>query len=173
MLKLKNAVPGLAMALGLLAGSASAPAAQQLVYSDEHTASCLNVGKTPQQREACISVSANACMEDTPGGYSTAVMGGCLEKELNWWDRRLNRVYRQEMKRAKAEDAAMGFAGTPQSQARALRAMQRAWITYRDASCDYQASLWTGGTGAGPARIGCLMDMTAKQSLVLDSIRQQ
>jgi uncharacterized protein YecT (DUF1311 family) len=41
--------------------------------------------------------------------------------------------------------------------AEALRDMQRAWIAYRDASCDYERAQWGGGTGGGPATAGCLM----------------
>ena len=50
----------------------------------------------------------------------------------------------------------------------ALRAMQRAWIGFRDATCDYERSLWGGGTGGGPATAACLMRMTGEQTLYLE-----
>ncbi|MCB1367163.1 MAG: DUF1311 domain-containing protein [Rhodobacteraceae bacterium] len=143
--------------------------AQDLTYSDRHSATCLAAGSSLPEREACIGLSANACMEDTMGGYSTAGMVGCLSLELDWWDARLNRVYSDAMAAAKANDREMGAGdnGVP-SMAAALKAMQRAWIPYRDAKCDYERSFWGGGTGGGPAALGCLLNLTAKQALYLE-----
>jgi uncharacterized protein YecT (DUF1311 family) len=55
------------------------------------------------------------------------------------------------------------------SQGDALKNMQRAWIAYRDATCDYERSHWGGGTGGGPATVSCLMYMTAEQALYLEA----
>ena len=52
--------------------------------------------------------------------------------------------------------------------AEALRAMQRAWIAYRDASCDYERAQWAGGTGGGPATAACLMRHTGVKALELE-----
>jgi len=57
------------------------------------------------------------------------------------------------------------------AQAEALRDMQRAWIAFRDATCTYEASQWSGGTGQGPAYEGCVMRMTAEQTLYLERQR--
>lgn len=144
--------------------------AQQMIYSDEHSESCLQAGQSQQEREACIGVSANACMEDTEGGFSTAGMVSCLSLELDYWDRRLNAAYRDLMRREKADDAEFGAGqnGVP-SKAKALRAMQRAWIPYRDASCAYARAQWGGGTGGGPAELSCLLQMTGEQALRLEN----
>ena len=45
--------------------------------------------------------------------------------------------------------------------------MQRSWIAFRDAACSYEASRWGGGSGAGPAATGCVMQLTARQALRL------
>ena len=44
------------------------------------------------------------------------------------------------------------------------------WIGYRDATCDYERSQWGGGTGGGPATLGCLMRLTGEQTLYLEQI---
>ncbi|MEO0774677.1 MAG: lysozyme inhibitor LprI family protein, partial [Pseudomonadota bacterium] len=68
----------------------------------------------------------------------------------------------------RASDAEMASIGASvASQEEALRAMQRAWIAYRDATCDYEYSQWGGGTGGGPALIGCIMRETGEQTLYL------
>tara|TARA_R110002049_G_scaffold23545_2_gene83260 strand:+ start:75214 stop:75702 length:489 start_codon:yes stop_codon:yes gene_type:complete len=142
-------------------------AAQDLAYSDDQTASCLNSADDFETRRTCIGLSANACME-APGGSSTVGMGGCLDAELRFWDRLLNENYTARMAQAKAADAeAQTYQPNLAIQAEALRDMQRAWIGFRDAACDYERSQWGGGTGAGPATLGCLMQMTGEQALHL------
>lgn len=111
-------------------------------------------------------------MTDTPGGQSTYGMGGCLSAEAEYWDAQLNAVYAQVRASARATDAEMAEIGaTVASQEQALRAMQRAWIAYRDATCDYEYSQWGGGTGGGPAISACLMRETGEQTLYLQASR--
>ena len=114
----------------------------------------------------CIGISAALCMTATEGGASTYGMGGCLSKEADYWDARLNAAYQDLMRRAREND---GDFNPPQSQAEALRDMQRAWIAYRDARCGYEYSLWQGGTGGGPASVACYMEVTGEQTLYLES----
>lgn len=145
----------------------SSPAAAQdqngLFYDFGATARCLAANDTLEGKTACIGRATEECIELT--GYATPVLSGCSDRELGDWDARLNAVYQEQRRRAAASDKD-SFAGAP-SQAEALREMQRAWIPYRDANCAYEASQWGGGTGAGPAYVGCLMQMTAEQTLYL------
>ncbi len=152
-------------ALTLVALALSAPAAaQDLVFSMDATDACFASGGTS---EDCIGASAEACTENTPGGYTTVGMGGCYDAERQAWDQQLNQAYAEAMAYAKQMDAEN--ADFAPSQVDALREMQRAWIPYRDRSCDYIRSQWGGGTGGGPASIMCLMQETARQALFLES----
>ena len=97
-------------------------------------------------------------------------MGGCLSREADFWDARLNQVYDGLMRAEQAFDAENAAAGLAVAKAAdALQGMQRAWIAFRDAACAYEASQWGGGTGAGPATAECLMRTTAEQSLRLET----
>jgi uncharacterized protein YecT (DUF1311 family) len=120
----------------------------------------------------CIGVGANACIEATPGGWTTVGTTGCTIAEAEWWDARLNAEYQALMARERQRDADWrpipGLPPRP-SGAEALRAMQRAWIAYRDATCFYEELQWWGGTGASGARAGCRMRLTAEQVLALIS----
>ncbi len=148
----------------VLAGPAQA---QDLIFSPAGTEAC--IAEAPGAEASCIGASAQACMLDTPGGSSTVVTGGCLERERLYWDARLNAAYRARMAEARAADAdarAQGYRAPPQEDA--LREMQRAWIAFRDARCTWAASLWGGGTGGGPAAIGCAMQLTGEQALYLE-----
>lgn len=139
--------------------------AQDLVFSAAATEACLEISQEPR---ACIGISAQACMAQTEGGYSTVVMGGCLDREREFWDERLNTAYAAVMAEARAADAEAAQTGQrPSGQAEALRDMQRAWIAFRDAACAYEYSTWGGGTGAGPAGTACLMRLTGEQALTL------
>ena len=96
----------------------------------------------------------------------------CLSRELEWWDARLNAAYRALMaaaRRVDGENRESGFGNRP-SVARALREMERAWIRWRDGRCDFEASLWGAGTGAAGTRLDCLMRLTGRQALYLESV---
>jgi uncharacterized protein YecT (DUF1311 family) len=148
--------------------SAQGAFAQELVFSPELSLSCYYESDDGMNPHECIGLSANACMEATPGGYSTYSMGGCLDAELSFWDQELNAAYGELMAYDKAVDADGSDMGSAaMSRAENLRDMQRAWIGFRDASCDYERSQWGGGTGGGPAFIGCMMQMTGEQAMAL------
>jgi len=117
----------------------------------------------------CAGRAAERCIEASPGGPTTVAMSGCTDRERARWDDWLNTAYRQLSAVLAAQDAqAPSYAP---DQAEALRAMQRAWIAFRDAKCDHEAAQWGGGTGAGPARLSCLLHETARQMLYLQSGR--
>jgi uncharacterized protein YecT (DUF1311 family) len=144
--------------------------AQELNFSIRHTSICLDTSEDETQRKACIGEAANACMEATPGGFSTVGMNGCMDQELQYWDIWLNDAYKTLMKGEKADDAASIADGYPApSKAKALRAMQRAWIAYRDTTCEYAAAQFGNGTGAGTAFVGCALQITAEQTLFLEA----
>lgn len=156
--------------LALIAALAASPAAaQDLVFDISHTLACLDrAGGSRDAQEDCIGRSAEACMNATDMGSSTVGMGGCLDREYRYWDDRLNRSYQRLMAEERAFDAEYGDLPGAASRAEALRAMQRAWIPFRDATCDYERSWWGGGTGGGPATASCLMRMTGEQTLYLE-----
>ncbi|MEM7596725.1 MAG: lysozyme inhibitor LprI family protein [Pseudomonadota bacterium] len=160
-------------ALICLAVLANPAAAQDLVFTPAHTEACLASTQSYDGRHACVGVSAQRCMEDTAGGQSTYGMGGCLSAEFEYWDQQLNALYGAAIDAARAFDADMaGVAAHLATQEANLRAMQRAWIAFRDATCDYEYSQWGGGTGGGPAIAGCMMRMTGEQALYLFSNAQ-
>lgn len=148
----------LTVVLCAFAGSATS---QDLHYDTAVTRGCLSTQGSLTGEIGCIGLAANACMENTPGGHSTVGMGGCFDRERAYWDGRLNPIYGRLVNRAKTT-------GTEAE----LRDMQRAWISYRDARCAHAASLWAGGTGAGPAFVACLMQTTGEQALYLRSLER-
>ena len=142
----------------LSGGSAMA----QPQFGMEPTLECLSGMGDGGDRRQCIGMAAGVCMGDD---MSTPAMSYCLEQELNWWDAALNATYAEARKIAKETDAELGAPNNVQAET--LRDMQRAWIAYRDARCAWEAALWTGGTGAGPAYVGCLMHVTAEQEILI------
>jgi len=142
-----------------------AAGADGLKFSPQAIHQCMDGGDTT----ACIGRAAQACMEETEGGYSTPGMAGCLDAERDFWDGILNNAYGELRSRAReidAEEPIEGFPPRP-SDTEALRDMQRAWIAYRDATCRYEELQWWGGTGATGANIGCQMQMTGERALAL------
>lgn len=156
----------------LLVLAAPAAPAQSLAYSDMATLTCLSTANRPSAARDCIGASANACMSATPDGGTTVGMGGCLDRELAFWDGMLNRNYQALRDRAKRTDAEMRDLGASVTWLdRSLLDMQRAWIVWRDATCDFERAQWGGGTGGGPATYACLMRLTGEQALYLGNTR--
>ncbi len=111
----------------ILFGAVAQPAtAQDMVYSFAPTTDCLAEKGPEGEAHQCFGTAANACMENTQGGWSTVGMSRCLGLELEDWDRRLNRAYGLLMTKLKAEDEEMAALGSSApKQAPALREMQR------------------------------------------------
>lgn len=145
--------------------------AQDLRYSEDATVACIYAAPTQAGQRVCIGQSAQACMSATSDGGTTVGMGGCLDRELQYWDGRLNVAYRALMKKAKRVDSEMAGSGaTVPKLEPALRQMQRDWIPWRDATCDFERAQWGGGTGGGPATLSCLMRLTGEQALYLETV---
>jgi uncharacterized protein YecT (DUF1311 family) len=155
----------LGLGMAALAAAAWPAIAQDPPFSPEATETCL--ARAPE-RAGCIGFAADDCMR-APDGQTTVGMSYCYEREYAYWDARLNAAYAALADLEEAADAEMREIGAAApSTAEALRAMQRAWIPYRDAACDYERSEWGGGTGGGPATAACLMRLTGEQALALE-----
>jgi uncharacterized protein YecT (DUF1311 family) len=153
---------------GLLAG----PAAAQTgfgPFSPEPTESCLAAAADPIGQEACIGKAAMACI-DGPNGSTNVGVGFCFGAEHDFWDARLNAAYAALVALEEANTNELTELGSAApSTADALRAMERAWIAYRDAACEYEVSTWGGGSGGGPAGAQCMMTLTGRQALALET----
>lgn len=100
------------------------------------------------------SAGFNACMEAAEG-VTSAIMD-CLGSEIDRQDQRLNQRYAAVM------------AALPPAQKTELRASERKWINYRDATCDHKSSPERGGTLAGVIYANCILDETIKRTLYLE-----
>ena len=119
-------------------------------------------------RRQCIGMSANACMENSPEGFTTIGMMECIDNERVYWDGQLNQTYKLLKDAYKPQDAELdSLQSSAPRMVPALRDMQRSWITYRDATCDFEQSQWGGGSGGGPAVLSCMLRLTANQSIYL------
>lgn len=87
----------------------------------------------------------------------------CAGKDYEAADTELNRIYARVRAEAKNFDASAGPYNN-QSAADLLLEAQRAWITFRDKACDYETSLWQGGTGASMASLLCLARLTRERT---------
>ena len=151
-----------AAAGAVLAEPVFSPATTETCVSE---ASATSPGLSGHAVLDCIGRSAAACMM-TPGGDTTIGMMACLEGELSFWDARLNAAYAVRVAAARDQDGELRAMGSAAASIEdSLRAMQRAWMSFRDASCLYEQAQWMGGTGGGPATLACHMQETARQAL--------
>lgn len=84
----------------------------------------------------------------------------CLQDDYTKADQKLNEVYKKVM------------AKTDAAKKQKLVAVQKTWITFRDAHCNYVASAWEGGS-MQPAMISaCLTELTNQRVDQLNTILQ-
>jgi uncharacterized protein YecT (DUF1311 family) len=113
------------------------------------------VEDTMSAQRQCIGKASAMCMKSNEA-RTTIGMTSCYAQELEWWDERLNREYK-ELKRTLEKDE---FA--------AIRDIQRKWIAFKDASCSYIGDhQFKGGSLARPVTVNCVMDVTAVRSIEL------
>jgi len=156
----------------LVALAATPVAAQDILFSIDHTEACLQEATAWHETRDCIGASMAQCIEATPLGSSTLGMNECAGRELDIWDDWLNEAYGILRTQETREDEESGALPGYTSQADTLLEMQRAWIKLRDAKCTYERAQWTGGTGGGPAELSCLLYETAEQTLYLRAMAE-
>ena len=156
-----------ALLMAIVALGTTPLAAQDLQFDPAPLDTCLAELEDAAQAADCIGRASSVCMEQ-PMGESTPGMGFCLDAEYALWDAKLNEAYQFLRTEYQAQDADR-LEGAP-ALADALRDMQRGWIGFRDARCEFEAAQWYGGTGASPAFMGCVLQVTAEQTLYLWSV---
>jgi len=128
---------------------------------------CYDAQTTLDGMRACIGQAALTCQDETEGGYSTLGQSFCQQAEARGWDVLLNEAYRTAMEAAKGGDDADSDMPEFARRAETLRAMQRAWIPFRDAKCDAEYAKWGMGSMRNIAGSGCLMQTNAEQTIQL------
>jgi len=121
----------------------------------------------------CIGAMSGNCMAREEQGETTYGMATCTSSETEVWDGFLNDEYRQTMAYMKAQDKDEAeifpeFA----NRAEALKKAQRAWLVYRDATCDLEYALGGSGSIRHLYGTGCFMRMTAERTIELKLMRE-
>ena len=88
---------------------------------------------------------------------SQAEMNMCWGKEYKAADARLNEAFRRFMAKLNDEEKAQ------------LKKAQLAWITYRDANCDFVADQYKGGTMRPMIAAICLAETTNNRTTELEA----
>jgi uncharacterized protein YecT (DUF1311 family) len=116
--------------------------------------------------ESCIGIVADPCMQ-TDEGSSTYGMQGCIERELEVWDARLNAAYKDAI--SSSSDNGLD-AKANEVVIQNYRAVQRAWIPWRDATCDvlHSDGIPIYGSQSKVDGAYCSMRLTAQQALRLE-----
>lgn len=147
----------------------------QLAYADDNfdiapTIECLSDAVSIHDQSACVGKAAEVCADASVGGFSTRSMTGCLQHEFVYFDQLLNTEFQSVRTRAiELDEVDSGTSGDEVSMLDRLVQMQRAWITYRDATCAYERRQYDGGTIGGLIEVDCQTQLTAQQAFRLQS----
>lgn len=100
---------------------------------------------------------------DCANAASTVEINFCADKEYQAADKDLNAAYAKALKSVRTRDMEKPY--DAKSFEAALRGAQRAWVAYRDADCkDVEAQIWTNGSGATAAILGCMTEKTVQRT---------
>ena len=107
---------------------------------------------------ASLLVAHRAIALDCSNAITTVDMIECADKDYSAADKSLNHAYSALKKTLDATGNEL------------LLNAQRAWLKFRDASCDLDADQARGGTMAPLLRIGCLTAMTKERTKALTEL---
>jgi uncharacterized protein YecT (DUF1311 family) len=110
---------------------------------------CASVARAQHMNSAsapCRNVSVTLAMEN------------CFDKAYKAADRELNQTYSQISNVLQPDDL------------QRLKAAQRLWIQFRDATCTAESNLYNGGTASAPAYSACLEEETRQRTADLKTI---
>ena len=161
-----------ALTLAAVLTASSAVADDQVDYSDDLVAQCVDQAETSAETSACIGLSAAACQNASDYGSTTIGLQQCSALETKFWDDRLNKSYGELMQRAEETDADAADdprAAGPGNAAENLRKMQSIWNSFKDVTCDFESDQYPGGTIAGPIYASCKLRMTGEQAIYLEN----
>lgn len=109
--------------------------------------------QTPAQQRA--KPAAQTKKQPCADAQSQNEMNQCAFEEYKKADAELNRVYQQLLPKLEA------------AHQEKLKAAQRAWITFRDADCEYEAFAFEGGSMQPLIRYSCLETATKARTAQL------
>ena len=146
----------LALTMGLVAEPSHAqtrrPTAQEVAAIQD----CVNKNKDnidEGERQCLFSLVADRCIGDV-GAAPDRKLTDCYEMEGSIWDDLLNQNYKRLLDTLDDEQTVKA------------RAMQRAWLAYRDTTCQFY---WDKiqGTMANHMKAGCVTRESARRAMLL------
>ena len=134
---------------------------------------CYEAAEGSEAKAQCLGAMSGACMAGEEGGETTLGISRCQYGEAVLWDRYLNDEYRRTMRmmRSLDQDEAELFPEFANREETLLHA-QRAWLAFRDASCEMAYAQWGAGSMRHIAGTGCAMDFAAERTIALIRMRE-
>ncbi len=111
---------------------------------------------------ACLGLPAAAQDADCTNPPDQMTITQCAYQEWQTADAELNSVYKRAMAKLQEQDSQLDAAlrGGPE----ALRDAQRAWITFRDKTCEAEGFAMRGGSGEPMVVAFCLTRITRERT---------
>ena len=119
-----------------------------------------------------LTFSAFAQDEDCGNAQSQAAMNDCFYRSYEAADAELNDVWARLMPLAKESDSLGTDDGRPGHE-ETLRKAQRAWISFRDANCEFEGFQARGGTLEPTIVNSCLARLTSERTQQLETLLQE
>jgi uncharacterized protein YecT (DUF1311 family) len=109
------------------------------------------------KREKVSVDDVKKSLDEGCGSGITPLMNECANYHYIGADIQLNRTYQELLKKLKNSDSKI-----------LLVNMQKAWIVFRDATCEFETASLGGGTGRPAAYTSCSQSETEARTRILD-----
>lgn len=134
---------------------------------------CYEDAEGSDAKSQCLGAMSTACMEQEEGGYTTLGMSRCAYGESLVWDEFLNAEYRETRRfLASLDEEDKEYFPEFSVRVEALLKAQRAWIAYRDASCELDYALWGAGSMRHISGTQCAMETVSARTIELIRMRE-
>lgn len=159
----KAGLAGLAL---ILASTSSATSQQQQQERDLSGLSAQQIFQLcldeNEDHGGCVGVWAFNCEDE---GATTEGRLRCYTPEVEYWKTRMDQSYREVKGAISAEDVDPTY---PLEQQ--LDIAQRAWVSFKEGTCGFEAMTFQGGTEGRVAFAHCELYMTAGRALDLEEL---
>lgn len=144
---------GLFVVAALLTTTPAAHADLDLPYDPAPLNACIaEAGDSLTALEACQGASATPCVRADGGATMSLVL--CWDAEATAW-RELMETVIARLDRDDPDRTAV------------LHRAQEAWRAWVDIECGYRGDGYQGGSGAQPAMVRCVVELTARRTIML------
>lgn len=155
----------------VLTGLLAVPVGAMADTPEESQNACFEASAMAGKVLPCVPEAAEACLQTIPGygkiGADPAAITECIAPVAAWWDHKATAEYERVLAAYLEMEGGNGGVQMAPDRSEALKALQAAWLAYRDAKCANEVAGFGIGAGAPMAAESCRLWESAEHAVYL------